>query len=376
MMVLTSQNRGKISYGPHARRKEVALMAKCRKGLCRAALVLLITLTLAVCANAAPTSLTAIPLVPGSRPDPEEAALWEERSALGGGMGLYVQGTELPLLTEDHAFYTVDAPLEDVVRYYLRELAAIEEYDAGYDLERLDYGEVSPVYMYYYFYDWQFEDSYDFDGNLIRSGEMIREMLSKHRKAWSADGWLSSVEISWTYKDYNGNFHLFTVDCTDQSFDELYTEFTGTKTLISMHHRTFMSVEDAWDLESAAINAEYAEMARKMVLAPPTNESIGIPFYPNAEFQPEISAGMSLSGTAMYVFLTTDTPAEVIKWYEQRTGKKAQSWEPDHYLLVISGQVPFPEKGLSVQPNLLFPGNWKTIITLIAGDGSDDDGDD
>lgn len=347
---------------------------KCKKGFCSTALLFLIMLTLSLCTNASPTSLEEIPLVPGSKLDLEEAAFWEENIGFGNSY-LFVGGTQLPLLSEDHAFYSVNAPLEDVARYYLRELNAIEEYNSGYDLEILDYGESSPVYMEYSLYDWQFEDDYDYEGKLIRSGKMIRDTLTKNRKSWASGGWLARVYISWSYKDLDGNLVLFAVDCEDRSFGLDYTEFEGTRTLISMHQYTHMSAEDTWDMEDEAMDAEIAGLSLKMALSPPTAESIGIPIYPNAEFQPDISAGMSLSGSNMYIFLTTDTPGEVIRWYEQKTGKTAQSWEANSYFIAISGQAPFPEKGLTVQPNMLFGGAWQTVITLVTADGPSDDWD-
>jgi len=71
-----------------------------------------------------------------------------------------------------------------------------------------------------------------------------------------------------------------------------------------------------------------------------------------------------------------ETPAEVIKWYEKETGLKSESWDVDRYSIAISGYMPFPDKGLTVEPDMIFGQPWKTTITLIIAGGESDGWDD
>jgi hypothetical protein len=349
---------------------------KCKAGLWIVSLVLVMVLAPGYCAGAAaPTSEAMVPLVPGAVPDHQAEAFWEEYTG-PGGVYLFVDGYELPLVSEAHAFYSIGAPLEDVARYYVMELGAVEAYGMQADFQSLAEGETTPIYVEYAFYDWQFEDSYDYEGKLLRSGAMVRETLRANRLPHSSGGWLSTAVFSWYYRDWNGDILLLEVVCEDGSFDEHYAEFLGTKTVISVHRYTYMSEEAAWEMEDEAMDALIVDLAGEMALSPPTSESLGIPIYPGAQFQPRLSAGMSFGETSFYIFTAVETPAEVIKWYEKETGLKSESWDVDRYSIAISGYMPFPDKGLTVEPDMIFGQPWKTTITLIIAGGESDGWDD
>ena len=338
-----------------------------------AAFVVFMILSVASCVSAAtPTSEVEIPLIPGSTNDAQATAVWAEDN-LYADMPLSIDGAELPLESEYHAFYTTKAPLEDVVRYYAMKLGAQEVPYVDIDLSDLAPGQSTPVYMEFERYEWQFEDEYDEDGKLWRSGKLVRESLAKNRMPYSAGSWLAGAFVRWGYMSPDNEMTLFEIVCEDRSFSEDYRQFLGVKTAVAIHRYTYMSEEAAWDFEDEASSAEIKNTAKKMSLSPPTSASLGIPLYPGAEFLPEASAGMSMSDMVMYIYVSADTPAQVINWYQQATGKKAESWEKNNYIIALSGELPFPEKGLSVQPNIVFGEQWKTVITFAIAGGSSDD---
>jgi|LSQX01.2.fsa_nt_gb hypothetical protein len=344
-------------------------LTKCKTGFWLVFLLLaMILMPISWAGATAPYSEEMIPIFPGSWDDPEAETQWEEQHGFGG-VFIWVEGVQLPLEAESHAFYTVDAPLEEVAKYYVMELGAIESYDTDPNLTALAEGRSTPIYVEYTVYDWQFNDSYDYEGKLLRSGAKVREALRANRAPHSSGGWLSRVLFSWFYRDWDGSIILFEIACEDRSFDQDYSEFQGTKTLIEVHRYTYMSEEAAWEMEEEAMDLEVAELAAQMALSPPTEESLGIPIYPGSEFQPDISAGISFGGTPLYVFFALETPEEIVKWYEKETGMKSESWDVDCYYIPISGQMPFPDKGVTVQPNLAFGGPWKSMITLVGAEG-------
>ena len=121
--------------------------------------------------------------------------------------------------------------------------------------------------------------------------------------------------------------------------------------------------EAALEEEDAVIDEAIAAKARQLAKNPPAAQTLGVPIYPGAVFNPEISAGMSLNDYQYYVYLSNDPPAKVVAFYEQRLGKKASSCEGG-YAFVLKGKLPVPDEGLTIQPNELFGGPAKTVITL------------
>ncbi|MGE5551023.1 MAG: hypothetical protein ACM3ZC_10920, partial [Bacteroidota bacterium] len=116
--------------------------------------------------------------------------------------------------------------------------------------------------------------------------------------------------------------------------------------------------------EDAAMDEAVAAKARQLAKNPPTEKTLGVPLYPGAVFNPELSAGMSLDEEYQYyVFLSHDPPEKVAAFYQQKLGKKPLANEGG-YIFAIKGSLPIPEEGLTVQPNKLFGGKAKTVITV------------
>lgn len=114
-----------------------------------------------------------------------------------------------------------------------------------------------------------------------------------------------------------------------------------------------------------------SQKARKRVqkpaLPPPTEVEMGVPQYPGARFDGDVSGGMSGSDQKIWVFFSDDAVTKVVAFYQQKTGKKATEWEKDKYMIPLRGDSGIPEHGVTVETlagNPLFEGKGKTIISV------------
>lgn len=110
-----------------------------------------------------------------------------------------------------------------------------------------------------------------------------------------------------------------------------------------------------------AVEEKAKEMAN-----PPGEAQLGAPIYPGAVYDARNSAGMSLSGQTMYLFLTIDPPEKVAEFYGKKLGIQASSYAPGKYMIPLKGNLPLPEKGISIDPNKLFDQKYKTVITFFS----------
>lgn len=101
-------------------------------------------------------------------------------------------------------------------------------------------------------------------------------------------------------------------------------------------------------------------------MAPPSAADLGVPLYPGATFDGQMSAAMSGMGdnANYYVYTTADAPAQVTAFYETKTGKKGTTNEAGT-LIVVRGEGLFPDLGVTIQPNPgTYPAAVKTMITI------------
>ncbi len=57
----------------------------------------------------------------------------------------------------------------------------------------------------------------------------------------------------------------------------------------------------------------------------------------------------------------------MVAFFEEKTGKKANEWDKDKFLLPLKGASVVPEHGVTVETltgNPLFPGKGSTVITV------------
>jgi hypothetical protein len=99
----------------------------------------------------------------------------------------------------------------------------------------------------------------------------------------------------------------------------------------------------------------------------PTQEQLGVPTYPGAQYQAQMSAGMSQPTEKYYIFTTGDPLARVLAFYENATQKKGQPLgEGGAMMIVLEGQAPFPKHGIMIEPNRqgMFPASVVTVVTV------------
>ena len=98
--------------------------------------------------------------------------------------------------------------------------------------------------------------------------------------------------------------------------------------------------------------------------AAPSESEIGAPVYPGAVYNTELSAGMSEGNDYKYfVFHTNDSPETVVRFYEQKLGKKPQKLG-NSYMFALKGNLPLPDDGLVVEPNQMPNVTHKTTFTF------------
>jgi hypothetical protein len=118
------------------------------------------------------------------------------------------------------------------------------------------------------------------------------------------------------------------------------------------------------EAEDRAEQARVAARARELATNPPTEAKLGVPIYPGARFDPETTAGMSEPGAGYFVFFSADPVDQVTRFYEQRTGKKAER-TPGGSMIAVKGSLPWPELGVTVQPNAFAEGWRKAMKSLV-----------
>jgi len=107
--------------------------------------------------------------------------------------------------------------------------------------------------------------------------------------------------------------------------------------------------------------------APRASLPRPTEADLGVPVYPGARYDGDVSGGMSQPDHTIWIFFSDDAPAKVVAFYEKKTGKKASEWDKDKYMIALKGASIIPEHGVTVETlagNPLFPGKGKTVITV------------
>ncbi len=101
-------------------------------------------------------------------------------------------------------------------------------------------------------------------------------------------------------------------------------------------------------------------------MAAPSAADLGVPLYPGARFDGQMSASMSGMGdnANYYVYTSADAPALVTSFYESKTGKKGTTNEAGTLIAVV-GEGLFPDLGITIQPNPgSYPPEVKSIITV------------
>ncbi len=316
---------------------------------------LLLLFSFSVLAAGPPRSEKEIPVYPGAvRDQAAEKELLSQRSEYGPE----IQKTWRSYTVR---VYTVKTIIDEVCKFYISKLGA----KPGTPVE--DPASLKPgaVYSPWYELDFYgpeiFEDQYE-RNTLIQDGKWVKSAFAK-RPQWKKGAWLCQAWFEWNIVLNNGDLATYSVLLEDVGYDSRKkVDFLSTRIRIEI--LVAKSEEALEEEEDEAMDEAIAAKARQLAKNPPTAQTLGVPIYPGAVFNPEISAGMSLDEDYQYyVYLSNDPPAKVVAFYEQRLGKKASSYEGG-YLFALKGKLPVPDEGLAIQPNVLFGGPAKTMITV------------
>ena len=319
---------------------------------------LLYLFTVNIYAAQIPQSEQEIPIYPNAvRNEYYEADLRLERPSEGN--------TRFGIRSNSLKIYTTTDSAEEVFKYYREKLGGTE----GIPEEEINFpdvnpGTILPVRFNIQFYEksW-FEDLRDDDGKIIRAGKWVKSALLT-RAPYSNGQWILAARFEWGKKEVNGDYTQFAVSLEDDSFD-LFENTYKTRTNIIIDIITYKA-EEALDMENNELLDEaILNKTRELENNPPTEKELGVPLYPGAVFDAENSAGMSIDDEcAYYVYLSEDPVAKVVNFYEEKTKKKAVSLENELYMIPLKGTMPVPYEGIVIQPNVIFSGKAKTVITI------------
>jgi hypothetical protein len=251
--------------------------------------------------------------------------------------------------------YATPTPIEEVFRFYLQRYGAKPQEGNGVNPATLSPGASTPV---------QFQlNTYDFDSEKDKT----RRLLAANRKPGEDGNWIRDVNFIWFGRDRADVVTGFSVEIEDRSVSEDTRQYAA-KTLIAIQTHAF-DVSAGARRRNATERHERSEvdLERRMgeMAEPPSADLVGAPPYPGAFYDVRNSAGMSLSDTTVYLFLTTDLPAKVAGFYAAKLGKPVPAPDADgRYIFVLKPGMPLPAKSIMVEPNRVLDPKYKTVISF------------
>jgi hypothetical protein len=262
--------------------------------------------------------------------------------------------------------YNTAGSAEDVFGFYLQMIGGIEG-SPDIDPMQMKPGAVSQVwYEVEYYDDEDFDDAtYDSDyGESKHLGKWRKETLSKNRKPYKQGKWIKDVRFEWLKMEANNDLTSFYLNIFDNSFDREPNKYIPS-TEIEVRVSTSKSEQAMREEEDEEMEEEIGDLSSSLKSKPPTESELGAPIYPGARFDAESSAGMSAGNDyAMYIYLTNDLPQKVAAFYEQKLKIKPVPSEGSRYMIPLKGKMPIPDEGIVIEPNTMFGGSAKTVITI------------
>ncbi|MBI4726171.1 hypothetical protein HY768_02930 [candidate division TA06 bacterium] len=308
-----------------------------------------------------PKSEKEIPVFPGAvRDTDKESALKSEQ---GGEISPNVRSGVLKV-------YKTSASPEEVFRFYLQKIGA-KEGAPDIDPRGLERGAISPVvHRIDYYTDEDFDDAnyepegcFSGSGLTQHTGTWMKQSLMKNRKPRAPGKWIEAGWISWYQKESNNDLTTFYINIMDESL-VLAPKKYATATSIRITATTEKSEEAVREETEVQMDKEVEERAKSLKSKPPTAKDLGAPVYPGAKFNADASAGMSAGNDyAMYLYLTTDPPSKVAAFYGQKLKIKPAA-QGGRYMIPLKGKLPMPDEGIVIEPNTMFGGSAKTVITI------------
>ena len=101
-------------------------------------------------------------------------------------------------------------------------------------------------------------------------------------------------------------------------------------------------------------------------LPQPSEAQLGVPTYPGAKYDGMASGGMTQPDTFYWVFTTADSIDKVAAFYKGKPSLTSKEISGSYMFSVKkSDSGLFPDHGVLVEPNKLWPPPTKTIITVV-----------
>jgi hypothetical protein len=114
------------------------------------------------------------------------------------------------------------------------------------------------------------------------------------------------------------------------------------------------------------IDSSLSQDRRPAALPQPTEAQLGVPAYPGAKYDGQMSGGMSQPDTYYWIFTTTDAIDKVATFYKGKTGLTPREMSGSYLFAVKKGESElFPDHGVMIEPNKMLPPPAKTVITVI-----------
>jgi len=309
-----------------------------------------------------PKSEKEIPIYPGAKSNATKTS--EQKSDMGWDMDKSLRKGILQI-------YDVDASPEDVFYFYLQKIGG-KEGSSDIDPMELEPGTVSQVWYEVEYYEDQELTDYYIEKDVMHPGKWMKQKLIENRKPHKPGKWITEAKFNWYYKERNNDLTEFYLIIHDESFDLSEGNKYKTNTEIQIQVTTRKSEIAMQEEAEEEMDKRAEELSHSLKSKPPTEKDLGAPIYPGAQFNADASAGMSLDNDyKMYIYLTTDPPSKVVNFYELKLKKKAEEMK-GHFLIPLKGKMPVPEEGISIEPNTMFGGNAKTVITIQKMMGGND----
>jgi hypothetical protein len=325
-------------------------------------LFLAISIVISTCillAQQVPKTEKEIPIFPGAVRDLNAESEMKEQAG---------EEADPSLQSGIHKVYKTGASAEEVFGFYLKAIGGKE--GVSYEDPRgLQPGAVSQVWYELRF--WKDQDFKDIVYDTSTSGEWMKmkQNLEKNRKPYKPGMWIHDGRFTWVTKEANNDLNGFILDIEDTTFlwnlESAPTDNRRTTTRFEIIVATEKSEEAMTEETDEETDRAAEALSKSLKSKPPTEKDLGVPIYPGAKLDAESSAGMSIGNDyRMYIYLSDDPPSKVAAFYEQQLKVKPFPAGKDHYMFALKGNLPIPEEGLSVEPNTMFGGRAKTVISI------------
>jgi len=203
--------------------------------------LMLLALSAAAVPSWAQSPVSAVPLFPGAVLN---ETVTREIVAREGDQSPYKPTTGVKRTGGEIKVYMTDAPAEDVVPFYIKQLGAMPGTGNHADLFQVKNGGRTPVT-----YDLEmhsFEDIIDehaHEGSVNIYGKDVKKALVDNRKPYDGGGWVNAGHFAWAGRDATGTLTTYMLVVDDASFADDGT-YTVTRTHIRVQWDTWSSGEN------------------------------------------------------------------------------------------------------------------------------------